>query len=362
MRKLKLTKLLAGTLLITSVLALNPIAASAEWRQDNKGWWYTEGNSWATGWRKIDGNLYYFNYSGYMISNTSRTSFDNEYGLNSSGQFTNVTINGDWAFCKLKGKIVAYLGSESSINIPDKIDNTTVTGIGAYAFSSSKMKSVTIPSTVTTIGVDAFSGCNNLTNITIPNSVKGIYDHAFKGCKSLTNITIPSSVTKMGNSVFSNCYNLTNVTVENGMTFLGNATFSNCGKLTSITLPDTLTSIGESTFENCTNLKNIVIPGGVTGISNTAFSNCTNLTSLTLPDGLTDIGIGAFINCTRLTSITIPSSVQNIKTRSNGPLYTVIEINLFEGSNNVTIYVKSETTKQLLVNSGVSANKIIVTA
>ncbi len=60
MKKSKITKLLAGTLLTVSVLALNPIAASAEWKQDNKGWWYTEGNSWARGWRAIYGSLYYF--------------------------------------------------------------------------------------------------------------------------------------------------------------------------------------------------------------------------------------------------------------------------------------------------------------
>lgn len=55
MKKLKLTKLIDSTLAIASVLALNPIGVNAEWIQDNKGWWYTEGNSWAVGWRVIDG-------------------------------------------------------------------------------------------------------------------------------------------------------------------------------------------------------------------------------------------------------------------------------------------------------------------
>ncbi|NSB24821.1 hypothetical protein [Clostridium saccharoperbutylacetonicum] len=61
MKKLKLTKLLAGTLLITSFLALSPIAANAEWKNNSKGWFYTEGNSVATGWRLIKGNLYFLN-------------------------------------------------------------------------------------------------------------------------------------------------------------------------------------------------------------------------------------------------------------------------------------------------------------
>lgn len=357
MKKLKLTKLLSGTLVITSVFALNPIAASAQWKQDSKGWWYTEGSSWARGWRTIDGSLYYFESNGYMMNNRSNMFFDEEYGLNSSGQFANVTINGDWAFCKLTGTIVAYLGSESSVNIPDKIDNITVTGIGTFAFGSPKITNVTIPSTVTTIGVGAFSGCTNLSNMIIPNSVNRISDHAFTDCRNLTNITIPSSVTKMGNCIFLNCLNLTNVTIQDGITFLGYDTFSNCVKLTNITLPNSLTSIGESTFEGCTSLKNIAIPSGVTSIDKNAFYYCTNLTSLTLPDGVTDIGQGAFKYCTNLTSITIPSSVQKIETYSHDPYN-----DLFEGCAKVKVYVKSEATKQLLVNSGVSANKIIVTA
>ncbi|GEP64504.1 hypothetical protein CBE01nite_22720 [Clostridium beijerinckii] len=71
MGKVKLTKIIASSLIAVSVLALNPIGASAEWRKDNTGWWYSEGDdSWAIGWRNIDGKYYNFDYSGYMQSNT----------------------------------------------------------------------------------------------------------------------------------------------------------------------------------------------------------------------------------------------------------------------------------------------------
>ena len=71
MKKLKLTKLIASTLVVASVLALTPIGASAEWRQDSTGWWYTESNSWATGWRNINGSWYYFYSDGYMAHDTT---------------------------------------------------------------------------------------------------------------------------------------------------------------------------------------------------------------------------------------------------------------------------------------------------
>ena len=70
MKKVKLTKLIASLIVIGSVFTLNPIAASAEWKQDNSGWWYEDGSTWVTGWKLLDGKWYYFNSDGYMAKNT----------------------------------------------------------------------------------------------------------------------------------------------------------------------------------------------------------------------------------------------------------------------------------------------------
>lgn len=66
MIKFKLSKVIASVLIAASVFALNPIGANATWKKDSTGWWYTEGNSWATGWRVIGGKSYFFMYNGYM--------------------------------------------------------------------------------------------------------------------------------------------------------------------------------------------------------------------------------------------------------------------------------------------------------
>jgi len=71
MERLKLTKFIASSLVAASVLALNPIGVSAEWKQDSNGWWNTEGSSWSVGWRKIDGKYYYFGQDGYMVHDTT---------------------------------------------------------------------------------------------------------------------------------------------------------------------------------------------------------------------------------------------------------------------------------------------------
>lgn len=71
MKKMKLTKSVGILLAVASVLVANPIGVSAEWKQDNIGWWYSEGNSWSIGWKEINGKLYYFEQDGYMAHDTT---------------------------------------------------------------------------------------------------------------------------------------------------------------------------------------------------------------------------------------------------------------------------------------------------
>lgn len=56
-------------LLSTTLLAGLPLGVSAEWKNNTKGWWYTEGNSYATGWRLINSSWYYFDDNGYVEHN-----------------------------------------------------------------------------------------------------------------------------------------------------------------------------------------------------------------------------------------------------------------------------------------------------
>ena len=71
----------------------------------------------------------------------------------------------------------------------------------------SKLKSSTIPDSVTTIAYAAFKECKKLKSITISDSVTIIGDYAFSGCKKLKSITIPDSVTAIGEGAFEGCGN-----------------------------------------------------------------------------------------------------------------------------------------------------------
>ena len=61
------------------------------------------------------------------------------------------------------------------------------------------------------MGTSCFSGCSGLTSITIPSSVTSLGDGCFIDCSGLTSITIPSSVTSLGESCFSYCSGLETV-------------------------------------------------------------------------------------------------------------------------------------------------------
>ena len=73
------------------------------------------------------------------------------------------------------------------------------------SFRNQNIESYVIPSSVTSIGDRAFSGCDSLSEIVIPSSVTSIGEGAFSLCCSLSEIVIPSSVTSIGNSAFYKC-------------------------------------------------------------------------------------------------------------------------------------------------------------
>ncbi len=213
--------------------------------------------------------------------------------------------------------IAEYSGESTQVVIPDTINRHIVTQITDYAFDGcSNLESISIPSSVTSIGEYAFYYCSGLTiyceaesqpsgwdsdwnrdnrpvvwncmecgitengikwgytkdrvmtiagysgestQAVIPDTINGrivtkITDYAFDGCSSMTSIEMPSSVTSIGDYAFRGCSNLTSIEMSTSVTSIGDRAFYGCSSLTSIVIPASVTSIGRYAFKDCSSL------------------------------------------------------------------------------------------------------------
>ena len=146
--------------------------------------------------------------------------------------------------------------------------NELVENGGSSAFGQNSIKSfprnyegeLVIDSSITTIEEEAFKN-SKLSSITIPNSVTTIGDHGFYACESLKSISIPKSVTSFGSYAFAYCDNLKSSSFENGLTTIGDYAFRGCNSLESVVIPESVTRIGTEAFNNCNNLASVTIKG-----------------------------------------------------------------------------------------------------
>ena len=210
----------------------------------------------------------------------------------------------------------------------------------------SRLTSIKIPNSVTSIGDRAFYNCSSLTSVTVPNSVTDIGDYAFQDCSSLTSVSIGNGVTSIGEHAFDGCCSIVSFYVDKGNTFYSSkdgilfdkqqSTLIKCPefKQGEYVVPNRVTSIGDRAFEECKSLTSVMIPHCVTSIGNDAFIGCKKIISpiyndsvfaflptsymgeYVIPPGIKRIAGGAFNGCSKLTSIKIPNSVTSIGYRA----------------------------------------------
>ena len=218
------------------------------------------------------------------------------------------------------GNSVTTIGSQAfrstgitSITIP----NSVRTILSSAFQQCSNLASVTIGSGVNSIGADAFYNCSALITIDVNSnnavfaSENGILFNKTKTKliqypigKTDTNYNVLNSVTTIGYNAFSGC-NLTSVTMGDSVKTIETGAFRGCINLTSVIIGKGVTTIEWAAFQSCINLISIIIPNGVTTIENNAFYDCSSLSSVTIGNSVTNIGNYAFASCSSLASITI---------------------------------------------------------
>ena len=227
-------------------------------------------------------------------------------------------------------KLIEGLLQESaveSLTIPEG-----VTEIPTYFCNGcKKLTTISLPSTLRTIGIDAFSYCSSLDNVEIPKSVKTIKGRAFVSTTSLKNFTLQEGIQTMENSIFeysalTSIYipktlsttdapfmnsNITDVKFNESLATFTDKLFYGAHKLTDITIPDTIIKLGNSCLRE-TNLEVVIIPDTVKTIGNSAFEQCDNLCAVKIGAGVRKLPQWCFYGCDILQNVIIPETVNEL--------------------------------------------------
>lgn len=156
---------------------------------------------------------------------------------------------GEYAFANVGSKQNKITGSTFRLSLEK------LTEIPEGAFTNSSLSEISLGS-ISSIGLNAFSGCNQLVFVHIEN-LSNMPRNCFKKCESLTDVEI------------------------HGLRYIPSSAFYDCYNLTSVRMPD-VTDVTSYAFENCTSLVNVNLPQAETVYSN-AFKDCTMLSELNLP-------------------------------------------------------------------------------
>ena len=287
------------------------------------------------------------------ITNIPNNAFRDFTNLTSVTIPTSVTSIGDDPFPKNPDTIV-----NRHFKVP--AGTTTITGDlwARWGVDKITLKEVIIPLSVTIIGDSAFEGCTSLASIAIPTSVTSIGNSAFPQ-NTIVNrhFRVPAGTTTITNNLWAmwdvEKITLKEVIIPFSVTSIGNYAFDECSSLESVTIPDSVTSIGYWAFYRCTSLASLAIPSSVTSIGHNAFYNCSALESLVIPSSVTSIGSFAFKFCSNLTSLTI-EDIDKIKSIGD---QAFARCNLTEVTINKTIYTSCLKIKNKYSKININAFK-----
>lgn len=229
---------------------------------------------------------------------------------------------------------------KENVVIPSVIEGKTVVSVQGREFygpfSDSKIKSIVLPSTVTSIGWNAFAYCYELESVTILGEVKSIGSEAFYCDIKLTEVNLPDSVENISSNAFDGCTSLKSIEFPKNLKTVKADAFTGCTALEKVTINSALESIGTSAFQGLESLTDVVFEGGNTNlkIGHSAFALCKNLKNIDLSHiktisasafaytGIQSVNFGAitgstlgesaFYRCTSLESVTLSKQVKTI--------------------------------------------------
>lgn len=198
-----------------------------------------------------------YSASDLLYISDVKSDADSIFGVDVNLESEGYTDEKYFGFDTTTGVITEYKGAlpnaPTIVIIPPTISGVEVKGIGDSAFykysSASRVTSVVIPDTVTSIGAKAFLANTLLKSVTMPENLVSIGEKCFQDCSSLREITIKGSVREIPNSAFKNCSSLDSVTLCGNETVIGDSAFENCRILSNVYHTSSITTVGSKAFK-----------------------------------------------------------------------------------------------------------------
>lgn len=260
-------------------------------------------------------------------------------------------------FLRLSGKLNAddwsSIKNMTGLRCID-LTNAQITDIPDNAFSSSQLRFVDLPTSLKTIGKEAFYkryltgkltlpamlekigqeafAYNNITEVEIPDNVTSMDIHVFRDNQKLITAKLGTGLTSLNTGCFYNCQALktvsggTNVKTIYGDCFrycaaletasdlqprkVESNAFNGAKKLQSFNFAD-ITDLGSYAFQNCQALKSVELPK-ISYMSSGCFNECSSITTVKLGDKIRYIPSDAFNGCSSLEEVVLGSSVREL--------------------------------------------------
>ncbi len=241
----------------------------------------------------------------------------------------NKKTDGDYEYIKVEEgsavEIIKYIGNDTEVKIPNKINNLEVITVGAGCFEgNTKIESIRFSNKITTVRDAAFKGCTALKEVKNTKNLTFLGAFAFEGCTALVEFEYPESVTDVPEKCFAGCTalttieahkNLKNVAVDafqgtawedaksDGPLNFGRIVYGFKGQVADIVINEEVAIIEDYVFLGCDFIKSVTFSDSVEEIGLYAFQNCTNLKTVTFGEAMGIINAGSFKGCTALESV-----------------------------------------------------------
>lgn len=238
--------------------------------------------------------------------------------------------------------------------------------IGPHGVSHLKTSSLELPSTLRVIDTLAFCDCRYIKGqLRIPEGVTQISREAFYGWESIESVSLPSTLRSIGYRAFGNAARLSEIRFNDGLQSIGELAFHNSGRIAELLIPNSVAEIGKYAFMNCESIGKLVLPDKLTILNEGAFAGC-EIGDIAFPPALKTIKTEAISTFTGKT-LTLPDGLQTLEDNNFGNLYSTTTLVLPKSLNSVgvklftdvssliSVYAKNSTVPELPLNADASA-------